>query len=247
MHRARCAITRAGEITWGEVREDASDYMEFRLVYEGSLKSGQSSGKVEEKHAVRKAIHKQLKRLWEIVPDLKMRSTEHSLLSVTPARRNPTTITTAAATFRDSLWEKLGNKFDKCSGFKFVPLVGNNLQLTCGLDILILQRDKATPIGKTGDIDNRLKTLFDALQVPVNCEELPPGVVKAADEDPYFFCLTEDDCLITDVRIAVDKWLAPFTPPAGPGASHPENFVHLVMTVKVRPSIFSFENLAFVT
>jgi hypothetical protein len=241
-------MTRPDIVIWGESPKDDSDYMEFRLVYEGSLKSGQSTGIVEEKHAIRKAIHKQLAQLWEVIPDLKMRSAEHSILSVTPAQRGPIghTITTAAATPRDSLWEKLGNKFNKC-GFKFVPLVGTDLQLTCGLDILILQKDKATPIGKKGDIDNRLKTLFDALQVPVNCEELPPGVVKAADEDPYFFCLTEEDCLITDVRVAVDKWLAPYIPPVGPGASHPENFVHLVMTVKVRPSVFSYENLAFAT
>jgi hypothetical protein len=219
--------------------------MRFRLVFEGSLKSGQGSRKVGEKHAIRKAIHKQLAQLWQVIPDLKMRSAEHSILTVTDATRGPVghTITMAAATPRDSLWKTLGTKFDKC-GYKFVPLVSNHLGLTCGLDILLLQKDKATPIRQSGDIDNRLKTLFDALQVPQNCKEIEGS--PEADEVPYFFCLTENDCLITDVRVAVDKWLEPYTPPAGPGASHPENFVHLVMTVEVRPSIFSFENLAFV-
>jgi hypothetical protein len=150
----------------------------------------------------------------------------------------------AAATLRESLWKTLGNNFDRC-GYKFVPLVSSHLGLTCGLDILLLQKDKAAPIGQTGDIDNRLKTLFDALQVPQNCSEIEGD--KEAAEDPYFFCLTENDSLITDVRVTVDKWLAPYTPPKGPGASHPENFVHLVITVKVRPSVFSYENLAFVT
>jgi hypothetical protein len=208
------------------------------------LKSGQGSGRVAEKHAVRKAIHKQLVHLWQVVPDLKMRSDEHSLLSAPDAKRNPTTITMAAATPRESLWKTLGDKFDKC-GYKFVPLVSSYLGLTCGLDILLLQKDKATPIGQAGDIDNRLKTLFDALQVPQDCNEIEG--VKEADEDPYFFCLTENDSLITDVRVTADKWLAPFTPPAGPGAAHPENFVHLVITVKVRPSVFTYENLAFAT
>jgi hypothetical protein len=40
--------------------------MEFRLVFEGSLRSGQSSGVVAEKHAIRKAIHKQLAQLWQV-------------------------------------------------------------------------------------------------------------------------------------------------------------------------------------
>lgn len=218
--------------------------MEFRLVFEGSLKSGQSGGVVAEKHAIRKAIHKQLAQLWQAIPDLKIRSGEHSILSAPPAKTNPRTITTAAALPRESLWKTLGDTFDKC-GYKFVPLVSRHLGLTCGLDILMLQKDKAAPIGQAGDIDNRLKTLFDALQVPQNCSEVVG--VKEADEDPYFFCLTEEDSLITDVRVTVDKWLAPFTPPPGKGASHLENFVHMVITVKVKPSVFSYENLAFVT
>jgi hypothetical protein len=36
-----------------------------------------------------------------------------------------------------------------------------------------------------GDIDNRLKVLFDALRIPTDCSELA-GVIKEADEDPYF-------------------------------------------------------------
>jgi hypothetical protein len=218
--------------------------MKFRLVFEGSLKSGQSGGVVAEKHAIRKAIHKQLAQLWQIIPDLKMRSDEHSILSAPPAMSNPKIITMAAATPRESLWKTLGNNFDKC-GYKFVPLVSRHLGLTCGLDVLLLQKDKVAPIGQAGDIDNRLKTLFDALQVPQNCSEIEGS--KEADEDPYFFCLTENDSLITDVRVTADKWLAPYTPPKGPGASHPENFVHLIITVEVRPSVFSYENLAFVT
>jgi hypothetical protein len=200
---------------------------------------------VAEKHAIRKAIHKQLAQLWQVVPDLKMRSEEHSILSAPPAGSNPRRITTAAALPRESIWKTLGDSFDRC-GFKFVPLVSTHLGLTCGLDVLLLQKDNGTPISESGDIDNRLKTLFDALQVPQNSNELA-GVTKAADEDPFFFCLTENDCLITDVRVTVDKWLAPFAPPPGPGASHLESFVHLAITVKVRPSVFSYANLAFVT
>ncbi len=218
--------------------------MEFRLVFEGSLRSGQSGGVVAEKHAIRKVFHKQLAQLWQIIPDLKMRSVEHSILSAPPAGRDPKTITMAAALPRESLWKTLGDNFD-ISGYKFVPLVSRHLGLTCGLDILLLQRDKVTPIGQAGDIDNRLKTLFDALQIPQNCNEVEG--VKDADEDPYFFCLTENDSLITDVRVTTDKLLEPFMPLPGRGASHPENFVHLVITVKVRPSVFSYDNLAFLT
>jgi hypothetical protein len=226
--------------------------MEFRLLFTGSMKSGQGRGVAEEKHAIRKSIHKQLAKLWQTVPDLKMRSEAHSILSAPPARGTPGqvgfTVTMAAATHRESLWKTLGDNFDRC-GYKFVPLISKQLKLTCGLDVLLLQRDGASllrrAVGGT-DIDNRLKTLFDALQIPPNCQEIPAGA-KEADEEPYFFCLVEDDCLVTDVRVTTDRWLAPYSPPPGPGAAHPENFVHAVITVRVRPSVFSFENLAFVT
>jgi hypothetical protein len=249
-------MTSAEILASGTAPED-SDYMEFRLVFTGSMKSGQGSGMVEEKHTIRKAIHKQLAKLWEAVPDLKMRTAEHSILHA-PAQEYVPVVglpggkgkrtTMAAAVMRDSLLETLGNNFNKC-GYKFVPLVNKHLNLTCGLDVLLLQRDGASPLrrGKEGtDIDNRLKTLFDGLQVPQYCSDIPSGTVKDPDEDPYFFCLLEDDRLVTDVKVITDRWLAPYAPPPGP-ASHPENFVHAVVTVRVQPSVFSFENLAFVT
>ena len=216
------------------------------------MKSGQGRGVAEEKHAIRKSIHKQLAKLWLAVPDLKMRSQEHSILSAPPTKGTPGqigfTVTMAAAKHRESLWKKLGDNFDR-SGYKFVPLVNKHLDLTCGLEVLLLQRDGASPLrrAKDGtDIDNRLKTLFDALQIPQNPEEIPAGAVKEADEDPYFFCLVEDDCLVTNVKVTTDRWLEPYSPPSGAGASHPENFVHAVITVRVHPAVFSFENLAFV-
>ncbi len=146
----------------------------------------------------------------------------------------------ATSDLRQSLCKTLGDSFDKC-GFKFVPLVNNRLKLSCGLDILFLRRDMpGIPlIHSGGDIDNRLKVLFDALRVPANCDEVA-GAVRDTDEDPYFFCLLEDDALITEVSVTTDTLLTPYV--AGQ-----ENDVHLVIKVKVKPTEFSFENLEFVS
>lgn len=237
-------------IVWQEMPEDDSN-MEFRLVYEGPMKSARTGGQhgkqLSGKHAIRKALHKQLIHLWQIIPDLKMRSERHSILSAPPEGQNPRTITSAAAIARESLWETLGNRFDRC-GHKFVPLVSKHLNLCCSLEVLFLQRDKrGQPLidPQSGDIDNRMKILFDALQIPQACEGMG---TKDADEEPYFFVLLEDDALITELKVTTDNLLTRFVPtPATPGCTHPENFVHLVITVKVRPRIFSFENAAFVT
>jgi hypothetical protein len=243
-------MTPTERIVWGDSPDDAIELMEFRLVYEGSLKSGQGNGTTQEKHQIRKTFHKQLAHLWEITPELKRRTEDHSILSAPDEGVQPRTVTAAAAIRRDSLTKTLGDNFNKC-GFKFVPLVSKALNLTCGLEVLLLKKDKSTVLKKAGsstDIDNRLNTLFDALQVPDQCQELgQPPAQPDANETPYFYCLVENDNLITDIRVTVDDWLAPFTPLAGTlGAGHPEQFVHLVITVKVRPSVVSFENYSFI-
>lgn len=88
---------------------------------------------------------------------------------------------------------------------------------------------------KGGDIDNRLKTLFDALRYPHIPNELPVGAAPAADQDP-FFCLLEDDQLINKVSVTVDKLLIP----AG------VNDVHLVMSIKVKGLIATHGNLGLI-
>lgn len=220
--------------------------MEFRLIYQGPLKAAGASGdhrRTSEKHAIRKVIHKQLANLWQIVPQLKERSSDYTVL--VPGDRHKDSQgrevhVLPSAGRRESLCKTLGNMFDRC-GYKFVPLVNNHLKLSCGLEILFLRRDMpGVPLIRSGgDIDNRLKVLFDALRVPENCDELG-GASKESDEDPYFFCLLEDDALITDVAVTTDILVTPYV-------LGEENDVHLVIKVKVRPTEFSFDNLAFAT
>jgi hypothetical protein len=228
---------------WCEFPEDCP-YMEFRLIYNGPLKAaggGKGGGRSNEKHRIRKALHKQLKQLWQTIPNLKMRTDIHSILHAPPSVPNETgarTVIMAASLAQPSLLARLGHNFDRC-GYKFVPLVSNELKLSCGLDILFLRRDMpGTPLIKSGgDIDNRLKVLLDALRIPTDCSELK-GSVKDIDEEPYFYCLLEDDVLISDLSVTTDSLLTPY-------AIGEESDVHLVIKVKVRPTDFSFENLAF--
>ena len=61
-------------------------------------------------------------------------------------------------------------------------------------------------ITQGGDIDNRLKTLFDALKVPKESLAIPPED-KPKDVETPFFCLLEDDNLITKVSVVTDRLL----------------------------------------
>ena len=63
-------------------------------------------------------------------------------------------------------------------------------------------------IYRGGDIDNRLKTLLDSLRMPTMKEELPSNDPPEDNENP-FYCLLENDNLITDISISTDRLLEP--------------------------------------
>lgn len=83
--------------------------------------------------------------------------------------------------------------------------------------------------------DNRLKTLFDALRVPRNVNELPSGAEPKDSEVP-FRCLLEDDSLITGHAVTTDRLLLP---------AANDNHVRLILRVHIEPMIRGTGNLAF--
>ena len=123
--------------------------------------------------------------------------------------------------------------------FRFLPLITKDLDLVCTLEILILRRENPGDLVKTGgDIDNRIKTLFDALRVPHGLDEIPTGVLPLQGEDP-FYCLLEDDSLIVDFKVSTDRLLAP--PPPG----EPDTNVHVLLSVRVKPTLMTTGNIGF--
>jgi hypothetical protein len=91
------------------------------------------------------------------------------------------------------------------NGYSFVPLVTEDFCLRCSIDILFLRPEEPGRLIKSGDIDGRLKTVFDALRMPNNLEEAG-GLGPQEDEEP-FYVLLEDDKLIADVSVTTDKLL----------------------------------------
>ena len=99
-------------------------------------------------------------------------------------------------------------------GFNFAPLVAENLQLVAEIEISLLRPEPPGQIvNQGGDIDNRLKTLLDSLTVPCASNAIPSNEHPQPGEDP-FFCLLEDDNLITRVSVASDRLLEPNVDPS---------------------------------
>jgi hypothetical protein len=156
--------------------------MEFRLFYNGKLRA---NGSREDKQELRRAFHPQLQVLWEQLP-----------LS-----------TSAPHLLKPSNDSKTG-VIKEIGAFHFAPLVCKRYHLVAELDILFLRAEAPGQIiTKGGDLDNRIKTLFDGLRMPnPRDNEIPDGDNPGQDETP-FFCLLEDDSLITHFSVTSDRLL----------------------------------------
>lgn len=176
--------------------------MQFRLTYEGEVladtnKGKKALGRADHKMEIRKKLHPQIRRLYELNPFLVKGETPYP--GEGPEWGRPG---------RGESIDQIANNF-KRNDYRFVPLVRESLDVYCSLDVLFLREHPAGGVLKEGgDIDNRLKTVFDALTMPRDGKQLGKYVVPEADEDP-FFCLLEDDSLVTRATVEADTLLSP--------------------------------------
>ena len=197
--------------------------MEFRLTYEGPLLSGQDrSGKrqlatANHKHDLRKVFHPQLKRLWTITGHLKA-------WEVDTGR---------------SLVDDLSSNYP-LQHYRFVPLVTERFTLVCSLHILMLRGVAKGGATSHGDIDNRFKTILDALKRPTSMDQLgDKHQTPSAGENP-FFVLLEDDKLVDRLTVEADALLEPT------GKAPDESDSRVIISVKVRPIGGTLEGLMFI-
>jgi hypothetical protein len=201
--------------------EDAP--VKFRLTYEGPLMgASRDNPRARHKHEIRKAFHPQLRRLWEIDPNL-------VFWTHTPPPET-TGLLAGATPAAIPVWKHFAERFQR-GPYKFAPLVMEDFYLVAGLDILFLRAGAAGGVINSGDLDNRLKTLFDALRMPTNADEFGGYDQPDEGEDPFFVLLT-DDRLISHVSIETDTILEPS--PSAQGR-FPANDCRLVLTVSVTP------------
>src|SRR6266487_3331215 len=167
--------------------------MDFRLAYRGPLKATQGDPRVgsrqstkhrELKHRMRLDFHAQLRHVW----------------SETRFIDNNQKPDGSKAYHIENLARK-----NKIPPWSFVPLVTHELELLCGIEVLLLRLDHPSHSLWSGDVDNRLKTIIDALRMP----HVNDGYADISPEEGQnpLFCLLEDDKLLTRVSVETDKLL----------------------------------------
>src|SRR5260370_4644989 len=198
-------------------RPDLVRTMEIRLIYKGRLLSTGNDRlkpvdpeRDKDIHRIRRVIHGQLKTLWDKHPTLLAKRDVGWLDWSTDWKTNsghPFNLKWWTALVPHNVYteiQALENRFNKCN-FRFVPLVNDLFNTVCGLDILFLRREDPGQLITTqtgGDIDNRIKTLLDALQIPNSCTQVDG--LPEPDETP-FYTLLQDDGLVTDLKVTTDR------------------------------------------
>lgn len=207
--------------------------MRFKLTYRGPLKAhrvnseGHADKMAPHIHAIRRHFHLQLKELWQT----------NRMLSEHKSHPSDYGLPNAPDGERVSLLDIVAQSH-QCNGFRFVPLVRKSWSLECDLSILLLRKDHpGSGIVHRGDLDNRVKTLLDALRFPETPQEAG-GETPQDGEDP-FFCLLEDDKFVSGLSVESGQLLEPISD------GEPDNTVQLVVSVDVRPYFVTMFNLAF--
>lgn len=167
--------------------------MQFTLYYRGPLRSNAGP---RDKHALRQHFHRQMKGLWLQSP------LSDFVRFLLPERLNSLGQQTEISIIKE------------LHGYSFAPLVCSRLALVAELEVQMLwPQEPGAIVSSGGDIDNRLKTLFDSLKMPSEPTALPKGSAPELTERP-FHCLLEDDRLITRVTVETDRLLEPDLDPS---------------------------------
>lgn len=172
----------------------------FRLLYSGPLLgASKSDTRSAHKHEIRKHFSPQLKRLWgnkdPLCYWLQANGSQARLAKGESSGYSAEDMEIC----RIAGIEAVANKWRIQNG-RFIPLITADLVARCRIDILFLRPEDQNYIIQGGDLDNRLKTLFDAFRMPKPNEEC------GNDAEPCFVLL-EDDSLISEVAIIADNLL----------------------------------------
>ena len=198
--------------------------MNFVLRYRGPLSS---TGRPEDKQRIRHALNPQLRVLCQQEPLLQQALSDNLHIGVLKGRE-----VEVPKPLGDILFFVV-----PLGGYRFVPLIHRPHNLACNLDLVFLRRERPGAIVHGGDLDNRLKTLFDSLRMPHDVSELGPAVPISPDE--RMLCLLEDDSLITHVSVRTHQLLEPST------QSHADSDVDLLMHVIIHSTYPMWGNLGF--
>jgi len=130
--------------------------------------------------------------------------------------------------------------FDQVSGDEFnkvwyFAVLDRALKVSCSLHIRIDRSERPGSLfehggNNEGDLDNRLKTLLDALRMPHDDKEARPD--EKNPKRTYCVCLFEDDAMVTSFTVDTRPSLRPM----------PRGHVELTIDVELKSHDLTFQD-----
>jgi hypothetical protein len=189
--------------------------MDFLLRYRGELPAHKKCA--PEKNSIRAKIHDQLSNLCQaqpllagvLDPEIRIARLIGRQMSVDHLKRNELGIFDTAGTLGSQPLFFCVN----VDGIECIPLVTRVHELVCELDIRWVRRERAgSLIQDGGDLDNRLKNLFDSLRMPHSPEEFKGVATRFRGKKMLF--LLEDDSLVTRFSVETHRLWEPLPEPS---------------------------------
>lgn len=191
---------------WERIRLQAETFelMKFTLTYDGDLPSAGNGSKPGPVSRIRNEFHDQLADLWDShVVFRQLARTARTSKTGAPWGSGEYN-SAELPEYKEPIRAPYHGQIDLCAPIlvpevgSFIPVVRKSLYLACAVDVLFLRHEQPFNLMKDGgDIDGRLKTLFDALRMP---DPRHQYVGETPTADPLYVLL-EDDALISDVSI----------------------------------------------
>jgi hypothetical protein len=204
--------------------------VELTLRYRGPLAAAGANSRVREKHEIRAELSRQLSAYWEQSKRLKelfaQAQTQSQSLQIAELQKDQFVVPRPLKDVTKFWWRW------PLSGYNFVPLVTQVQEVHVELKIRLYRKNQGI-LFQGGDLDNRLKTFFDALQVPKDSSQVPTGPESSQPSEhwPTVFCLMDNDNLVTKLTIESFKLLTEI--PAE--YKSVQNYVELDLDVIIHP------------
>ena len=204
---------------WEALRLEAEPFelMKFTLIYDGDLPSAGNQRKPIEASNIRNQFHDQLADLWDshvILRQLARTARTQRIYGAFWGSDNIAFTPALLPDFKEPIAALQPGQIDLCGAIEvpkvghLIPLIRNSLYLACAVDVLFLRHEEPYSLMRQGgDLDGRIKTLFDAMKMPDPKNEYVGATPKA---DPLYVVL-EDDALISDVSIKSGRLLGAST------------------------------------
>jgi hypothetical protein len=184
--------------------------MKFTLIYDGNLPASGNKSKPLEAGRIRNVLHDQLADLWESHIVFRQLARTARVSSSGKRFLSRSGIVDVLPSYEEPIRPVHPTEIDLCGpilvdgSVGYIPAVRKSLQLVCAIDILFLRHEEpGSLVLQGGDLDNRIKCLFDGLRVP-SPDEASKAETPMADP---LYCLLEQDTLISDFSVKTGRLL----------------------------------------